>query len=48
MDQIKEKKASIKIIPRFHCENFSSEALQSLTDEKNFDNIMKIFLRRLK
>jgi hypothetical protein len=44
---LKEKKAGIKILPRFKCEDFKANDYALWLEEKNAEHFIKILMRRL-
>jgi hypothetical protein len=48
IEELKEKKSDIKIIPRFICSEFNNELYKLWLDDFNMENFLKIFIRRMK
>lgn len=46
--EIRAKNSNIKIMPRFHCEDFSLEDYINWFNKPTFDQFLKILLRRMK
>ncbi len=48
MTEMRERKPSIKIMPRFKCDAFDSEAYKNFVKEENVEQFIKILMRRIK
>jgi hypothetical protein len=48
IEELKEKKSNIRIIPRFLCSDFNAELFKVWLEDANMEHFLKILIRRMK
>ena len=48
IEEMKEKKLNIKIIPRFMCSEFDPDSFKIWLEDANMEHFLKILMRRMK
>ena len=48
MNEMREKRPEVKILPRFKCEGFNIQTYEEWLNEENSNQFLRILIRRLK